>query len=70
MENTGRIALVVAWTVGQLAAIGAWWLLAYWCAFATVLAVLAYALWRRGATVALRPRLAQLKQRLRGPALE
>ncbi|HET7528170.1 MAG TPA: ABC transporter permease subunit, partial [Burkholderiaceae bacterium] len=49
--------------------IGAWWLLAYWCAFATVLAVLAYALWRRGATVALRPRLAQLKQRLRGPAL-
>jgi ABC-2 type transport system permease protein len=49
--------------------IGAWWLLAYWSAFATILAVLAYALWRRGATVALRPRLAQLKQRLRGPAL-
>ncbi|HEU5294832.1 MAG TPA: M1 family aminopeptidase [Burkholderiaceae bacterium] len=49
--------------------IGAWWLLAYWSAFATILAVLAYALWRRGATVALRPRLAQLKLRLRGPAL-
>lgn len=49
--------------------IGAWWLLAYWCAFATLLAVLAHGLWRRGTTVALRPRLAQLRQRLRGPAL-
>jgi ABC-2 type transport system permease protein len=48
---------------------GAWWLLAYWSAFATILAVLAYALWRRGATTALRPRGRQLRQRLRGPAL-
>jgi aminopeptidase N len=49
--------------------IGQWWLLAYWLAFATILALLAYALWRRGATVALRPRWPQLKRRLRGPAL-
>ena len=49
--------------------IGQWWFLAYWSAFATVLAVLAHALWRRGATTALRPRLTQLRQRLRGPAL-
>jgi len=49
--------------------IGAWWFLAYWSAFATLLTALAYALWRRGATTALRPRLKQLKQRLRGPAL-
>ena len=35
--------------------IGAWWFLAYWCAFATILAVLAYALWRRGTTVRAAP---------------
>ena len=49
--------------------IGAAWLLAYWAAFATVLGVLAYGLWRRGATTALRPRLGQLRRRLRGRAL-
>jgi aminopeptidase N len=48
--------------------IGAAWYQVYWSAFATVLAVLAYALWRRGTTDALRPRLAALPRRLRSPA--
>ena len=45
------------------------WLQVYWLAFATMLLVFAHALWRRGVTVALRPRLAQLRLRLHGPAL-
>lgn len=49
--------------------IGAVWLLAYWSAFATILGVLAYGLWRRGANIALRPRLGQLSRRLRGRPL-
>ena len=49
--------------------IGQAWFQVYWGAFATVLAVLAYALWRRGTTTALRPRLAALPRRLRGGAL-
>jgi ABC-2 type transport system permease protein len=49
--------------------VGAAWFQLYWSAFATVLAVLAYALWRRGTTTALRPRLAALPRRLRGGAL-
>jgi ABC-2 type transport system permease protein len=49
--------------------IGQAWFQLYWSAFAVMLAVLAYALWRRGVTVALRPRLAQLRSRLRGGAL-
>jgi aminopeptidase N len=49
--------------------IGQAWLQLYWLAFATMLLVIAHALWRRGVTVALRPRLAQLRQRLHGPAL-
>jgi ABC-2 type transport system permease protein len=49
--------------------IGPAWFQLYWSAAATVLAVLAYALWRRGSVTALRPRLAQLRRRLRGPAL-
>ncbi|WP_284619080.1 ABC transporter permease/M1 family aminopeptidase [Aquabacterium humicola] len=49
--------------------IGAAWTQVYWSAFALVLTVFAYALWRRGATIALRPRLAQLTRRLRGRAL-
>jgi len=49
--------------------IGQAWLQLYWLAFATMLLVFAHALWRRGVTVALRPRLAQLGQRLHGPAL-
>jgi aminopeptidase N len=46
--------------------IGAAWFQLYWCAFATILLVLAHALWRRGTTVGLRPRLAQIGQHLRG----
>ncbi|MFZ5548988.1 MAG: M1 family aminopeptidase [Pseudomonadota bacterium] len=49
--------------------VGAAWFQLYWTAFATVLAVLAYALWRRGTTSALRPRLAALPRKLRGGAL-
>ena len=48
---------------------GAAWFQVYWSGFVTVLAVLAYALWRRGTTTALRPRLAALPRRLRGGAL-
>jgi ABC-2 type transport system permease protein len=48
--------------------IGAAWYQCYWSAFAALLAVLAYALWRRGTADALRPRLAALPRRLRGPA--
>lgn len=46
--------------------VGAAWFMAYWGAFCTLLAVLAWALWRRGTTIALRPRLARLPRRLRG----
>lgn len=46
--------------------IGQAWLQAYWGFFALVLAVLAHALWRRGTTVDLRPRLRALPRRLRG----
>ena len=49
--------------------VGQAWFQLYWSAFATVLAVLAYALWRRGTTTELRPRLAALPRRLRGGAL-
>jgi aminopeptidase N len=49
--------------------VGQAWFQVYWSAFALILAVLAYALWRRGTTVALRPRLAFLRTRLRGGAL-
>jgi ABC-2 type transport system permease protein len=49
--------------------IGQAWFHAYWSSFALVLAVLAYALWRRGTTTALRPRLVALPRRLRGGAL-
>ncbi len=44
------------------------WFQFYWSAFAMLLAVLSYALWRRGTTTALRPRLAALPRRLRGGA--
>ena len=49
--------------------IGQAWTQALWSAFSVVLAVLAHALWRRGATLALRPRLVALPSRLRGGAL-
>jgi ABC-2 type transport system permease protein len=49
--------------------IGQYVFFAYWSAFALILAVLAYALWRRGAHTPLRARLAALPRRLRGGAL-
>ncbi len=49
--------------------VGQAWLQVYWATFAVVLGTLSYALWRRGVTVALRPRLRQIRQRIRGPAL-
>ncbi|GAA0529552.1 aminopeptidase N [Rhizomicrobium palustre] len=48
--------------------IGAWWFLSYWGAVALLLAVLSFALWRRGAETRLMPRLARLPYRLRGVA--
>ncbi len=48
--------------------IGQAWFQLYWGAFATILLLVAHALWRRGATVALRPRLRQAAQHLRGAA--
>ncbi|MGE5500808.1 MAG: M1 family aminopeptidase, partial [Ignavibacteriales bacterium] len=48
--------------------IGAWWFRLYWSAFATILLVLAYALWRRGTESRLRPRLRRLPKRLWGKA--
>lgn len=48
--------------------IGAAWFRAYWSAFALVLLVLSYGLWRRGAETRLRPRLRRLPRRLAGPA--
>jgi aminopeptidase N len=46
----------------------AWWFRAYWSAGAVLLAVLAYALWRRGAGAPLSTRLARLPSRMKGPA--
>ena len=47
--------------------IGAWWFRAYWGAWAALLLVTAFALWRRGAETRFAPRLARLPARLRGP---
>src|SRR5690606_36303989 len=44
------------------------WLEAYWSAFAVILLVLAYALWRRGTETRLWPRLKRMPHRLTGPA--
>ena len=49
--------------------IGRAWFQLYWMRVRAVLAVLAYALWRRGATATLRPRLRSLRARLHGGAL-
>ncbi len=46
----------------------AWWFRAYWSGAALLLAVLAYALWRRGVGAPLRSRLALLPKRLSGVA--
>lgn len=48
--------------------IGAWWLRLYWSAFALVLLVLAYGLWRRGTETRLWPRLTRLPRRMTGKA--
>ncbi|WP_421739774.1 M1 family aminopeptidase [Caulobacter sp.] len=48
--------------------IGAWWLRAYWTAFAVILLVLAYGLWRRGTESRLWPRLQRLPRRMTGKA--
>ena len=44
------------------------WLNAYWTAFALVLLVVAFGLWRRGTETRLAPRLKRLPSRLMGPA--
>jgi len=44
------------------------WFRAYWSAFAIILLVLAYGLWRRGTETRLLPRLKRLPRRLLGPA--
>ena len=49
-------------------AVFAAWFDAYWSAFAIVLLVLAYGLWRRGTEQRLWPRLKRLPHRLAGPA--
>jgi ABC-2 type transport system permease protein len=46
--------------------VGELWFQVYWSAFAVMLLVVTHALWRRGATVELRPRLRQMRQHLRG----
>ena len=48
--------------------IGQAWLQVYWSAVATLLALLAYWLWRRGADLRLLPRLRRLPDRVNGPA--
>jgi ABC-type Na+ efflux pump permease subunit len=50
---------------GSFARHGAWFR-AYWTACAAILTVLAYGLWRRGASAPLKVRLARLPSRLRG----
>jgi ABC-2 type transport system permease protein len=44
----------------------AWWFRAYWSAAAVLLAVFAYALWRRGSGAPLGTRLAHVPRKLRG----
>src|SRR5690606_4070953 len=56
MNGTGDFARFNAWTD------------AYWSAFAVMLLVVAYGLWRRGTETRLWPRLKRLPRRLAGPA--
>ena len=51
-----------------IAGVARGWFQAYWSLFALALAVMTYGLWRRGADVRLRPRLARLPRRMAGPA--
>jgi len=46
--------------------IGAYWFRLYWTAFAVVLLVLTYGLWRRGTETRFMPRLRRLPHRLKG----
>ncbi|HEV2532403.1 ABC transporter permease/M1 family aminopeptidase [Phenylobacterium sp.] len=46
--------------------IGAYWFRLYWSAFAMILLVLAYGLWRRGTETRFMPRLRRLPSRLKG----
>ena len=48
--------------------IGAYWFRLYWSAFALILLVLAFGLWRRGTETRFLPRLRRLPSRLRGTA--
>jgi len=48
--------------------IGAWWFRLYWTAFAVLLLVFSYGLWRRGTESRLLPRLRRLPRRLTGKA--
>ena len=50
--------------------IGRLWFELYWSAFAMMLLVATHALWRRGATVELRPRLRQMRRHLRGTPMK
>lgn len=52
---------------GKFAGFNAW-LDAYWTAFAIVLLVIGYGLWRRGTESRLKPRLKRFPRRLAGPA--
>lgn len=52
---------------GEFAKFAAWYRL-YWTAGATILAVLAYGLWRRGASAPLKSRMQRLPSRLKGTA--
>jgi aminopeptidase N len=49
-------------------AVFAAWFRAYWSAFAVILLVLSYGLWRRGTETRMLPRLKRLPRRLLGPA--
>lgn len=44
------------------------WYNVYWGAFALILLILSYGLWRRGTEVRMSPRLRRLPRRLKGPA--
>lgn len=52
---------------GDFGTFATWWG-SYWTAFALILMVLAYGLWRRGAEQRMWPRLKRLPRRLAGPA--